>query len=61
MVGFVKSFVSICVKRCSCESVRIVYDRTTGEPRGVAFVDFAAAEDVDAAMRRNGQHDGLCH
>merc|ERR1711957_828008 len=39
---------------CRVQSVRIVYDRITGESRGVAFVDFVTTECVDTAMSFNG-------
>lgn len=39
---------------CKVQAFRLVYDRDTGESRGVAFVDFAKTEDVDKAMEFNG-------
>ena len=33
---------------CEIQSIRIVYDRATGEPRGVAFVDFPETAEVRA-------------
>eukprot|EP00927_Polykrikos_kofoidii_P074920 TRINITY_DN70978_c0_g1_i1.p1 TRINITY_DN70978_c0_g1~~TRINITY_DN70978_c0_g1_i1.p1 ORF type:complete len:410 (+),score=103.52 TRINITY_DN70978_c0_g1_i1:105-1334(+) len=41
--------------RCRVQSVRIVKDKISGEPRGIAFVDFANSDDVDKAMSRNGK------
>mmetsp|Transcript_102787 Transcript_102787/g.286274 ORF Transcript_102787/g.286274 Transcript_102787/m.286274 type:complete len:460 (+) Transcript_102787:23-1402(+) len=39
---------------CAMQSVRIVVDRLTGTPRGIAFVDFKNPLDVDKAMEKNG-------
>lgn len=43
---------------CKIQSVRIVIDRTTGESRGIAFVDFSPGFDVDKAMEFNGEAIG---
>lgn len=44
------------LKECTTiQSVRVVYDRVTGAPRGVAFVDFREEADVDIAMKKNGK------
>eukprot|EP00928_Gymnodinium_smaydae_P088031 TRINITY_DN72193_c0_g1_i1.p1 TRINITY_DN72193_c0_g1~~TRINITY_DN72193_c0_g1_i1.p1 ORF type:complete len:438 (-),score=152.86 TRINITY_DN72193_c0_g1_i1:127-1440(-) len=43
------------LKGCSVQSVRIVKCRTTGEPRGIAFVDFVDTAQVDEAMQQNGK------
>lgn len=40
---------------CSVQSVRMVCDRRTGSPRGIAFVDFKTEAGVDDAMARNGK------
>lgn len=37
----------------SVQAVRVVYDRTTGDPRGIAFVDFPNSAEVDKAMAFN--------
>jgi len=42
------------LKGCSLQAVRLVYDRSTGASRGIAFVDFTASEEVDKAMKKNG-------
>jgi len=35
---------------CDIQAIRIVKDRDTGKPRGIAFVDFVSTQDVDTAM-----------
>jgi len=40
---------------CGVQSVRIVFDRDTSAPRGMAFVDFVSSDDVDKAMKRSGK------
>eukprot|EP00929_Paragymnodinium_shiwhaense_P118764 TRINITY_DN90682_c0_g1_i1.p1 TRINITY_DN90682_c0_g1~~TRINITY_DN90682_c0_g1_i1.p1 ORF type:complete len:577 (-),score=179.12 TRINITY_DN90682_c0_g1_i1:68-1648(-) len=63
--------VSLCVKnigsaseadlrkqlfsKCEVQSIRIVKDRVTGQPRGIAFVDFPTTDQVDIAMKSNGK------
>jgi len=43
------------LKGCCLQSVRIVTDRATGQPRGIAFVDFSETGEVDKAMKFNGE------
>merc|ERR1719428_2331093 len=35
--------------------VKLVTDRDTGESKGIAFVDFNETEDVDKAMKKQGE------
>mmetsp|Transcript_30595 Transcript_30595/g.65986 ORF Transcript_30595/g.65986 Transcript_30595/m.65986 type:complete len:547 (+) Transcript_30595:101-1741(+) len=44
----------LALKDCAIQSIRMVKDRTTGESRGIAFVDFRGCEEVDKAMEHNG-------
>merc|ERR1712194_678500 len=51
--------VRTLLKKCEhIQSVRLVFDRTTGQPRGIAFVDFTEEADVDIAMKKNGKELG---
>lgn len=43
------------LRGCEIQSVRIVIDRLTGRTRGIAFVDFRSADEVDKAMKVNGE------
>jgi len=50
-----ESDVRALLDGCKIQSVRIVIDRVTGQPRGICFVDFRPGFDVDQAMEFNGE------
>ncbi len=47
--------ISGTLQNASSRSVRVVNDKKTGAPRGIAFVDFGTGEEVEKAMKRNGK------
>lgn len=40
---------------CTVQEVRVLKDNATGNPRGIAFVDFSTGEDVEKAMKKHGK------